>query len=81
MDGWHRGALKLEPNVPAVSCIHVMTHKRLTISSPLAVLLPKYPRVVVDFCPSKRDPNHVRIIMGENPIKYLGELTTKIVEM
>ena len=35
-----------------------------------------YARIVVDYCPQKEDPNHVRITVGGNLIDYPGELTT-----
>ena len=36
-----------------------------------------YARIVVDYRPSKQDPNRVRITAGGNLIQYPGELKTR----
>ena len=36
-----------------------------------------YARIVVDFCPQKRDPNRVRITAGGNLIDYPDKLMTR----
>ena len=40
-----------------------------------------YERIVVDFRPQKKDPNHVRITAGSNLIEYPGELTTRTADL
>ena len=40
-----------------------------------------YARIVVDICPQKKDPNHVRITAGGNSIEYPGELTTRTADL
>jgi len=40
-----------------------------------------YARIVVNFCPQKKDPNRVRITAGGNLIDYPGELTTRSVDL
>jgi hypothetical protein len=40
-----------------------------------------YARIVVDYCPQKKDPNQVRITVGGNLIDYPGEPTTRITDM
>ena len=40
-----------------------------------------YARIVVDFCPQKKDPNRVLITAGGNRIKYPGELTTRTADL
>ena len=40
-----------------------------------------YTRIVVDYCPQKKDPNRVRITVRGNLIKYPYELTTRTVDL
>ena len=40
-----------------------------------------YARVVVDFCPQKKDPNRVRITAGGNLINYPHKLTTRTADL
>ncbi len=40
-----------------------------------------YARMVVDFCPQKADPHHIRITVGGNLINYPGELSTWTVDL
>jgi hypothetical protein len=56
-------------NTPSTNAIFVMTHKQiLQISTNRTVT---YMRIIIDFCPQKSDPNHVRLTAGENLINYL----------
>ena len=40
-----------------------------------------YARIVVNFCPQKKDPNCVQITTGGNLIYYPGELTTRTADL
>jgi len=55
--------------------VFVMSHQDIkTIPSNGVVT---YARIVVNFCPHKKDPNRVRITAGGNLIDYPGELKTR----
>ena len=55
--------------------IFIMTHEEIAnIPKDHAVT---YTRIVVHFCPQKKDSNRVRMAAGGNFIKYPGELTTR----
>jgi hypothetical protein len=40
-----------------------------------------YACIVVDFCPQKTDPHHIRITAGGNLINYPGELSTRTADL
>eukprot|EP00957_Ditylum_brightwellii_P041841 3169239-Ditylum_brightwellii.AAC.1 len=40
-----------------------------------------YACIIVDFCPQKQDPYHVRITVGGNLINYLGDVSTTTVDL
>ena len=40
-----------------------------------------YTRIVVDYCPQKKDQHQVRITVGGNLIKYMGKLTTRALDL
>jgi hypothetical protein len=59
--------------------VFVMSHDDIkTISSNRVVT---YARIVVNFCPQKKDPNCVRITSGGNLIDYPDELTTRTADL
>ena len=68
--------------VTGTSCknsVFIMSHDDIkTISSDRVVM---YARIVVNFCPQKKDPNRVRIAAGNNLILYHGELTTRTADL
>ena len=69
----------LKTDEKCTNSVFVMTHEVIK-------LIPKdrtvtYGRVVVDYCPQKKDPNQVRITVGGNLIQYPGELTTRTADL
>ena len=52
-----------------------MTHEEIRKNPEVRVVT--YTRTVVEFRPHKKDPNWVRITVGENLITYPGEVSTR----
>ena len=78
MDAWRK--VITDQAQKEKNCIFVMTPNQIAQMRAKGKK-PTYPRVVVDFCPQKEDPNRVRITAGGNLIKYAGELTTRTADL
>ena len=60
-------------NTKGTNTVRFLTHNE--IKNILKDRVATYARIVVAFCLQEDDPNHVRITIGDNLIKYPGKLT------
>ena len=66
-------------NTKGTNTVRFLTHNE--IKNILKDRVATYARIVVAFCLQEDDPNHVRITIGDNLIKYPGKLTMQTANM
>jgi hypothetical protein len=60
--------------------VFIMTHGEINIAMKAGHKW-TYPRVVIDYCPQKEDPNRIQIAVGGNLITYKGGTSTRTADL